>query len=133
MRAFPVWLRESPVGSPRWHWIPRPLRKAGRATARWIRGPDPPRDLLFTPLFPKFQELPVRFFNTVAPRRPYKVAWLFLLYAAWFVIWFVVLVKSASSGSIEDYGRPEPISCTASYWYVEIYLASCLSVLVYIC
>jgi hypothetical protein len=112
---FPVWLRES-SSSFRWGWVPLPLRTAARATARWVNGPDPPRDLLFKPLFPKFQELPVQFLDNYAPRKFHKVALLLLLYIVWFLAWFLVLVNSASSGNIEGYGRPQPISCAASYW-----------------
>lgn len=113
---FPVWLRES-SSSFRWGWVPLPLRKAGFAIARWVEGPDPPRDLLFKPLWPKYQELPVQFLDYYAPRRIHKIALLLLLYAVWFTAWFTVLVTSTTSGNIEGYGRPQPISCAASYWY----------------
>jgi hypothetical protein len=112
---MPVWLRES-SSSFRWTWVPLPLRKAARATAHWIQGPDPPHDLLFQPLFPKFQELPVRFLDRYAPRKAHKATLLLLVYFLWLVPWFVTLVKSNSSGNIEGFGRPQAISCTASYW-----------------
>ncbi|OKL63846.1 hypothetical protein UA08_00437 [Talaromyces atroroseus] len=112
---MPVWLRES-SSSFRWTWVPLPLRKAGRATARWIKGPDPPHDLLFQPLFPKFQELPVRFLDRYAPRKAHKVTLLLSVYVLWLLPWFITLVKSNSSGRIEGFGRPQAISCTASYW-----------------
>jgi hypothetical protein len=113
---FPVWLRES-SSSFHWGWVPLPLRKAGRATVRWVKGPNPPRDLLFRPLFPKYQALPVQLLDSYAPRRIHKIVLLLLLYTVWFIAWFTVLVKSTSSGNIEGYGRPQPISCAASYWY----------------
>jgi hypothetical protein len=112
---LPVWLRESSK-SFRWGWVPLPLRKAGRATLRWVKGPDPPRDLLFRPLFPTFQELPVKYLNRFFPKRRHKIALLLLLYSSWFTSWFLVLLHSYSSGNIEGYGRPQPISCAASYW-----------------
>ncbi|KKA18801.1 LCCL domain protein [Rasamsonia emersonii CBS 393.64] len=112
---FPVWLQESSK-SFRWRWVPLPLRKAVRATARWVKGPDPPRDLLFKPLFPSIQELPVKYLNRFFPKRRHKIALLLLLYFSWFLSWFLVLLHSSSSGHIEGYGRPQPISCSASYW-----------------
>ncbi|THC89559.1 hypothetical protein EYZ11_010993 [Aspergillus tanneri] len=61
---LPVWLRESSK-SFRWSWVPLPLRKAGRATANWVKGPKPPHELLLKPLFPRFQALPVRPFRVL--------------------------------------------------------------------
>lgn len=112
---FPVWLQESSK-SFRWRWVPLPLRKAARATARWVKGPDPPRDLLFKPLFPRIQELPVKYLDRFFPKRRHKIALLLLLYFSWFLSWFLVLLHASSSGHIEGYGRPQPISCSASYW-----------------
>ncbi|EED17876.1 LCCL domain protein [Talaromyces stipitatus ATCC 10500] len=112
---MPVWLRES-SSSFQWRWIPLPLRKAGRVTARWVKGPDPPHDLLFQPLFPKIQEIPVKFFDRYAPRKAHKVALLLLVYFLWLLPWFLIILKANTSGNIEDYGRPQVISCAASYW-----------------
>lgn len=114
---MPVWLRES-SSSFQWSWVPLPLRKAGRATARWVKGPDPPHDLLFQPLFPKFQELPVKFLDRYAPRKAHKVTLLLVVYVLWLLPWFLVNLKSRSSGNIEGFGRPHAISCAASYWWV---------------
>lgn len=118
---LPVWLQESSK-SFRWRWVPLPLRKAGRAVARWVKGPDPPRTLLLKPLFPHVQEIPVRYLDRFFPKRRHKIALLLLLYLSWFLSWFLVLLHSASSGYIEGYGKPEPISCGASFWYEQIYL-----------
>ena len=112
---MPVWLRESSP-SFHWRWIPLPLRRAGRATARWVKGPDPPHDLLFQPLFPKFQEIPVRFLDKYAPRKAHKVVLLLLIYLLWVLPWFLVILKANTSGNVEGYGRPQVISCVASFW-----------------
>lgn len=112
---MPVWLRES-SSSFQWGWIPLPLRKAGRATADWVQGPDPPRDLLFQPLFPKFQEMPIKFLDRYAPRKIHKVALLLFVYLIWLLPWFLVILKANTSGNIEGFGRPQVISCVASYW-----------------
>ncbi|QKX61294.1 uncharacterized protein TRUGW13939_08442 [Talaromyces rugulosus] len=112
---MPVWLRESSA-SFHWSWVPLPLRKAARATARWVKGPDPPHDLRFRPFFPKIQELPVQLFDHYAHTKPRKIAALLFIYFIWFLTWFLILVKSNTSGNIEGYGRPQPISCASSYW-----------------
>ncbi|KAH8702095.1 LCCL domain protein [Talaromyces proteolyticus] len=112
---LPIWLRESSATF-RWRWVPLPLRKAGRATATWVQGPDPPHDLLFRPFFPKLQELPVQLLERYAPTRPRKILALLFAYFFWFLTWFLILLKSHSSGNIEGYGLPQSISCAASYW-----------------
>ncbi|CAL5865812.1 uncharacterized protein PFLUO_LOCUS18 [Penicillium psychrofluorescens] len=113
--VLPVWLRESSK-SFRWQWVPLPLRKAGRATARWVKGPDPPHMLLLKPLFPRIQELPVQYLDHFFPKRKHKISLLMLLYLSWFLPWFLVLLHSRSSGYIEGYGRPQTLSCATNFW-----------------
>lgn len=114
---LPVWVRESSK-SFRWGWVPLPLRKAGRAVARWVKGPVPPEVLLLTPLFPQIQALPVRFLERFFPKRKQKVSLLILLYITWFLPWFIVLIHSRSAGYIEGYGVPQTLSCATTYWFV---------------
>lgn len=118
----PVWLAESSKNF-RWGWIPLPLRKAGRslrragdATVNWLAGPQPPKELLFKPLFPRIQEMPIRLRDKLFPKRKYRITLLLTVYFVWFLTWSLVLRHSVSSGHIEGYGRPSPISCSASYW-----------------
>ncbi|KAJ5191608.1 uncharacterized protein N7498_010593 [Penicillium cinerascens] len=113
--TLPVWLQESSK-SFRWGWVPLPLRKAGRATANWIKGPDPPHMLLLKPLFPRVQELPVQYLDHFFPKRKHKISLLILLYVSWFVPWFSVLVHSRSSGYIEGYGQLQTLSCGTNLW-----------------
>ncbi|KAF7173233.1 hypothetical protein CNMCM5623_005476 [Aspergillus felis] len=111
----PVWLRESSK-SFRWGWVPLPIRKVGRATANWVKGPSPPHSLLLKPLFPQIQELPVRYLNKLFPKRKHKISLLVLLYIAWFTPWTIVLLHSRSAGYIEGYGRPQTLSCSTTFW-----------------
>ncbi|DAA77279.1 TPA_exp: Uncharacterized protein A8136_6539 [Trichophyton benhamiae CBS 112371] len=113
--VVPVWLSESSK-SFRWGWVPLPLRKAGRATVKWLKGPDPPHNLRFEPLFPSIQEAPVLFLEQYFPKRKQKIFLLLGLYFAWFLSWGLILRHSASSGHIEGYGIPSPIGCSANYW-----------------
>lgn len=115
--TLPIWLRESSK-SFRWGWVPLPLRKVGRATANWVKGPDPPHMLLLKPLFPRVQELPVQYLDRLFPKRKFKTALLLLLYISWFLPWFLILLHSRSSGYIEGYGRPQTLSCSTNFWYV---------------
>ncbi|KAK2763103.1 hypothetical protein FQN54_009737 [Arachnomyces sp. PD_36] len=68
----PVWLRES-SSSFHWRWVPLPIRNAARATAKWVKGPQPPRELRIKPLFPKIQEAPVKLLDRFFPKRKYKL------------------------------------------------------------
>ncbi|OOQ85651.1 LCCL domain protein [Penicillium brasilianum] len=113
--SLPIWLQESSK-SFRWGWVPLPLRKAGRATVNWIKGPDPPHVLLLKPLFPRLQELPVQYFEHFFPKRKQKLALLLLLYTSWFLPWFLVLLHSRSSGYIEGYGQLQTLSCSTNFW-----------------
>ncbi|KAI1963910.1 hypothetical protein LOZ58_001771 [Ophidiomyces ophidiicola] len=111
----PVWLSESSKAF-KWKWVPLPLRKAGRSTVAFLRGPQPPQDLRFKPLFPRIQEFPVRLLDRFLPKRKHKIALLLLVYFSWFLSWSLVLRHSVSSGYIKGYGKPQLISCSASYW-----------------
>lgn len=112
---LPVWLQESSK-SYRWTWVPLPFRKAGRATANWVKGPDPPHTLLLKPLFPRLQELPVQYLDRFLPKRKHKIFLLILLYTSWFLPWFLVLLHSRSSGYIEGYGQLQTLSCASNFW-----------------
>ncbi|KAJ5689227.1 hypothetical protein N7462_003619 [Penicillium macrosclerotiorum] len=113
--ALPVWLQESSK-SFRWGWVPLPIRKAGRVTASWIKGPDPPHMLLLKPLFPRIQELPVQYLDHFFPKRKQKMGLLFVLYLSWFLPWFLVLLHSRSAGYIEGYGQLQTLSCSTNFW-----------------
>ncbi|KAF7133621.1 hypothetical protein CNMCM5793_004919 [Aspergillus hiratsukae] len=113
--SVPVWLRESSK-SFRWGWVPLPIRKVGRATANWVKGPNPPHSLLLKPLFPQIQELPVRYLERLFPKRKHKISLLVLLYIAWFTPWTIILLHSRSAGYIEGYGRPQTLSCATTFW-----------------
>ncbi|KAJ5908452.1 hypothetical protein N7495_001134 [Penicillium taxi] len=113
--SLPIWLQESSK-SFRWGWIPLPLRKAGRATVNWIKGPVPPHTLLLTPLFPRIQELPVQYLDHFFPKHKLKVVLLLLLYVSWFLPWFFILLHSRSSGFIKGYGQLQTLSCSTDFW-----------------
>ncbi|KAL4886216.1 LCCL domain-containing protein [Aspergillus karnatakaensis] len=113
--VLPVWLRESSK-SFRWGWVPLPIRKAARATADFIKGPDPPYPLLLNPLFPQVQELPRRYLDKLFPKRKHKISLLLLLYFAWFLPWTILFLHSRSAGYIAGYGRPLTLSCSTTFW-----------------
>ncbi|KAL4805209.1 LCCL domain-containing protein [Aspergillus unguis] len=113
--VLPVWLQESST-SFRWRWVPLPIRKAARATADFVKGPDPPYPLLLNPLFPHVQELPRRYLDKFFPKRKHKISLLLLLYLAWFLPWTILFIHSRSAGHIEGYGQPVTLSCSSTFW-----------------
>jgi hypothetical protein len=115
---LPVWLRES-AKSFKYRWVPLPLRKAGRATATWIKGPIPPRQLRIKPLYPHIQEAPLRFMDTYFPKHRHRVCLLIAFYATWLLTWSLMVKHNSSDGYIEGYGKPSNIWCGASFWFVS--------------
>lgn len=112
---LPVWMRES-AKSFKYKWVPLPLRKAGRATANWVKGPQPPKDLHITPWLPRIQEAPIRLLDRFAPKKRHRVFLLCLLYACWALAWSLMLWHNSSSGYIKGYGQPQNLWCGASFW-----------------
>lgn len=113
--SLPVWLEE-PSTSPLWRWTPPAVKRAGRAAVDWMRGPDPPKPLLLTPILPGIQQKPVEWLNRVCPKRKHKLLLLLTVYAVWFLSWSLTLHFSVSCNEIEGYGKPQPISCKSNYW-----------------
>ena len=112
---LPVWMRES-AQSFKYKWVPLPLRKAGRAMADWIKGPQPPRDLHIKPWLPGLQEAPIRLLDIYAPKKRHRVVLLLVLYASWLLTWSLMLWHNSTSGYIRGYGQPANLWCGASFW-----------------
>ena len=113
--SIPVWMRESSK-SFRWKWIPLPIRHLARSIVAWSKGPNPPQIQIITPFFPSAQEMPLKLMDRFLPKMIHKAEALVTLYAAWLLIFVLVLQHSASSGEIEGYGQPTPIWCGANFW-----------------
>lgn len=116
---IPMWMRES-AKSFKYRWVPLPLRKAGRATIGWIKGPTPPRELRIIPFYPQVQEAPLRLMNRYLPKQRHRICLLIGFYAIWFLTWSLMLRHNTSSGYIEGYGKPSNIWCGASFWSVTL-------------
>ena len=112
---LPIWLREQ-AKSFHFKWVPLPLRKAGRAVAKWVKGPQPPVELKINPFFPKLQAAPVRLLDRYLPQRKQRILLLLLLYAAWALTWSLMLKHHSTAGYIKGYGKPSNLWCGASFW-----------------
>ena len=96
--------------------IPPRLKKAWRATVKWVKGPQPPRIYFITPFFPKVQHAPIALLNRYAPKQIQRFWLLMLLYACWLLAFSLVLWKSSISAQIPGYGAPLRLGCAARYW-----------------
>ena len=87
-------------------------------TAKWIKGPIPPRELRIKPLYPQIQEAPIQWMDKYLPKQRHRLSLLIALYAVWFLIWSLMLKHNSTSAYIEGYGKPSNIWCGASFWFV---------------
>lgn len=112
---LPAWLRRdtksSSIG-----WISQPLKRAGKAVATWVKGPQPPRELRIKPLFPKVQEAPIKLLDRYVPKQKHHACLLVGFFATWFLIWSLMLKHQAGTGEIKGYGKPSNIWCGYMWW-----------------
>ncbi|KAK5949674.1 hypothetical protein OHC33_009271 [Knufia fluminis] len=112
---IPAWLRQSGE-STRFSRLPQPVKRAGKAVATWVKGPQPPRELKIEPYFPRIQEAPIRLLNKYVPKQKHRACLLIAFFAIWFTIWSVLLKFHAGTGEIKGYGKPQNIWCGATFW-----------------
>ncbi|KAF2157756.1 hypothetical protein K461DRAFT_219004 [Myriangium duriaei CBS 260.36] len=96
--------------------MPPRLLRYWSATAKWVRGPQPPRIYTITPLFPTIQHAPLALLDKYAPKKIHRVALLVAVYAAWLLSFSLVQWKSSFASEIRGYGAPVRLSCHARYW-----------------
>ncbi|KAK5071451.1 hypothetical protein LTR64_004771 [Lithohypha guttulata] len=111
----PAWLRPNAKSSGL-GWVPQPLKRAGKAVATWVKGPQPPRELRIEPLLPRVQEIPIRLLDRYVPKRKHRACLLIAFLSVWFTIWSVMLKHKAGTGEIKGYGKPSNIWCGATWW-----------------
>ena len=96
--------------------IPPRLKNAWAATVRWVKGPQPPRTYVITPLFPKVQHAPIALLDRYAPRKVLRFWLLIALYASWLLAFSLILWSSSFSAEVPGYGTPLRLGCQARYW-----------------
>ena len=87
------------------------------AAAVWIRGPDPPTSVSFTPLFPAIQEWPSETFQRLVKRRRHQLLALVVYLLVWLVSFIVVIHYSRFADTVEGVA-PMRLGCTSALWYV---------------
>jgi len=96
--------------------IPVPMRRVGKAAARWAKGPDPPQIHTITPLLPSIQEYPLRLLDQFVPKKKHRIALLVALYFIWILTFSLVMRESTFATEVEGWGAPGNIGCLNTYW-----------------
>ena len=97
-------------------YIPPKVQRAWRTTVKWCKGPDPPRPWSIVPLFESVQTAPIRLLDSLFPKRIHKFWLLVAFYAAWLLVFSLVLRKSAFAADVPGHGAPVNIGCGARFW-----------------
>lgn len=97
-------------------YIPPRIQRAWKATATWVKGPQPPRPWKIRPFFPRVQAAPVQFLNNYFPKRKHKVVLLIFFYFCWLLSFGLVLHRSAFAADIPGYGSPVRVRCNDRFW-----------------
>jgi len=85
---------------------------------RWMQGPNPPKDVTFTPFFAKWQDLPLRLlYRGRLRRRKLQLALLLLFWFAWLTTFITVIHNSRFTSKVNGQ-NPYFISCSSVLWYV---------------
>ena len=89
----------------------QPRRRTG-----WLHGPSPPRRQAIRPLFPTFQQLPLRYLHRFAPTTGRKLAGFALLLLVWFCAFVVPL--GIVRGPLKDSEGRDVVSldCLDTFW-----------------
>ncbi|KAF8542684.1 hypothetical protein BDD12DRAFT_728187 [Trichophaea hybrida] len=86
-----------------------------RAITTWIRGPVPPIDVFFTPIFPALQEWPSETFLRTFKRRRHQLLALVSYLFTWLVLFIVVVHYSRFADTVEG-EAPTHLACSSTLW-----------------
>ncbi|KAL2170987.1 hypothetical protein VTG60DRAFT_4002 [Thermothelomyces hinnuleus] len=100
----------------RFKWVPYPVRRIIKATAKWARGPSHPRRYRIDPLLPQVQHAPIVLLDKYLPRRRHKVLAVFGFWGVWLLTFALVMRQGLIAAEIPDWGTPTQIGCGSTYW-----------------
>ncbi|KAF4824271.1 hypotheticall protein [Colletotrichum siamense] len=100
----------------RWKWVPYPVRRIVKATAKWSKGPQNPRDYKIKPILPQVQEFPLVLVEKYLKTFKHRVGIVFLYVAIWIITFALVKRSETFATEIEGWGAPQQIGCGATYW-----------------
>ncbi|GKT84761.1 LCCL domain containing protein [Colletotrichum tofieldiae] len=100
----------------RWRWVPYPVRRIVKATAKWSKGPTNPQDYNIKPILPQIQEFPLVLVDRYLRRFKHRVGLFFLYVAIWIITFALVKRSETFATEVEGWGAPQQIGCGATYW-----------------
>ncbi|KAL2148807.1 hypothetical protein VTH82DRAFT_1954 [Thermothelomyces myriococcoides] len=100
----------------RFKWVPYPVRRIIKATAKWMRGPANPRRYRIDPLLPRIQHAPIVLLDKHLPRKRRKILAFLGFWGAWLLTFALVMRYGLTAAEIPEWGTPTSIGCGATYW-----------------
>jgi hypothetical protein len=93
---------------------PAPLARWSRKAVAWVKGPEPAKKYSITPLFERWQTLPIR----LVARLPkwLRICSYGILCILWIVIFAVVISDRSLPSDIGGFGAPVRLSCVNNLW-----------------
>jgi hypothetical protein len=100
----------------RFKWVPYPVRRVLRATARWMRGPPNPIRYRIKPYLARIQEAPIFLVDRYLPNTRRRFLAVFFFWALWLMTFALIMHYGQQAVEIEDWGTPTTIGCGSTYW-----------------
>ncbi|KAK4154586.1 hypothetical protein C8A00DRAFT_42654 [Chaetomidium leptoderma] len=100
----------------RFKWVPYPVRRVIKATAKWARGPPNPHRYRIDPLFPRVQHAPIMLLDRYLPRKLHRAFAVVAFLGIWLLTFALVMREGLTAAEIPEWGTPSQIGCGSTYW-----------------
>jgi hypothetical protein len=100
----------------RFKWVPYPVRRVIKATAKWAQGPPNPHRYRIEPFFPRVQHAPIVLLDKYLPRKLHRAFAVFAFFGIWLLAFALVMREGLIAAEIPEWGTPTQIGCGATYW-----------------
>ena len=100
----------------RFKWVPYPVRRVIKTTAKWTRGPSTPHRYHIEPLFPQVQHAPIVVLDKYLPRKLHRGVAVFGFFGVWLLTFALVMREGLIAAEIPEWGTPTQIGCGSTYW-----------------
>jgi hypothetical protein len=101
----------------RFKWVPYPVRRVIKATAKWARGPSSPHRYRIDPLFPRVQHAPIVVLDKYLPRKLHRGFAVFAFFAIWLLTFALIKREGQMTAKIPEWDvAPTMIGCGSTYW-----------------
>lgn len=84
--------------------------------SRWVKGPQPSRQIKINTILPRFQHIPIAFLDTHFSGRKQRISLLLIICFLWITVFSAILSTSISGCRISGYRSPIRLSCVSRLW-----------------